>query len=166
MPYCEAHFMEQFVPKCPTCREPVTTGGVVACGRTWHSEHFTCRNPGGCSNAFGDEGFLEQHGEPYCTEHYYELFGERCAGCSKVLLGASLSAMNKKWRAFAPCAFCVVRPRRLPAPAPAPAPASRSVLLTHPSLPCCPASTPSRFSSPLPVYVTALRPQIRTASSA
>ena len=106
MPYCEAHFMEQFVPKCPTCCEPVTTGGVVACGRTWHAECFTCRNPGGCSNSFGADGFLEQHGEPYCTEHYYELFGERCAGCDKVLVGASLSAMNKKWRELVLRVWC------------------------------------------------------------
>ena len=112
LPYCEDHFMQNFVEKCPACLEPVTTGGVVACGRTWHSGCFGCRNPGGCTNPpFGDDGFMEEHGEPYCTEHFYELFGERCAGCDQVLVGPSLSAMNKKFREYiSPNSRCCFSP--------------------------------------------------------
>ena len=50
-----------------------------------------------CSNFFGDEGFHEHEGKPYCRADFYNMFAPKCAGCLKPILANYISAMNVQW---------------------------------------------------------------------
>lgn len=103
-PFCETCFVDLFVPKCHGCAEPVKDSGISAMGYTWHSACFVCHD---CSEPFPDGQYFVMDGAPYCQEHYFENFGERCAGCNEVITDQILNALDKTWHAdcFA-CEHC------------------------------------------------------------
>ncbi|CAK8697134.1 leupaxin-like isoform X2 [Clavelina lepadiformis] len=93
-PYCENDYHKLFSPTCAYCNQPVLGQCVTALNNTWHPEHFFCAM---CSNFFGDEGFHEHEGKPYCRADFYNMFAPKCAGCLKPILANYISAMNVQW---------------------------------------------------------------------
>ena len=67
---------------------------VTALNNTWHPEHFFCAH---CNNYFGEDGFHEHDGKPYCRADFYNLFAPHCASCEKPILSNYISALNAKW---------------------------------------------------------------------
>lgn len=54
-----------------------------------------------------DPCFFEHDGHPYCTEHHYEMFGERCGGCEEVIKADKIfHALGQAWHEEHFC--CVV----------------------------------------------------------
>nr|XP_018670568.1 paxillin isoform X1 [Ciona intestinalis] len=93
-PYCEKDYHKLFSPTCAYCVQPVLGQCVTALNKTWHPEHFFCAM---CSNFFGDEGFHEFEGKPYCRADYYNMFAPKCGGCMKPILTNYISALNAQW---------------------------------------------------------------------
>nr|CAB3265332.1 paxillin [Phallusia mammillata] len=93
-PYCEKDYHNLFSPNCAHCNRPVLGQCVTALNKTWHPEHFFCAM---CSNFFGDDGFHEFEGKPYCRADYYNMFAPKCGGCLKPILSNYISALNAQW---------------------------------------------------------------------
>jgi paxillin len=93
-PYCEEHYFENFAPKCAKCARPVVSDGLRACGAVWHKECFCCVT---CGVEFADGKFMERDGQPYCEQHFLEMFGQRCGGCGLVIRDKYLQAMDQSW---------------------------------------------------------------------
>ncbi|KAI8800629.1 hypothetical protein BJ742DRAFT_685865 [Cladochytrium replicatum] len=84
-------------PACAYCGDPVLDRCIKAVESTWHPEHFFCAQ---CGQLFAPgAGFLEKDGLPYCETDYFQLFGMKCAGCGKVILGEYVTALEKSWHA-------------------------------------------------------------------
>ena len=62
--------------------------------RTWHPEHFFCAH---CGKNFGDDGYHEKDGRPYCRTDYFELFAPKCGGCNTAITDNYISALSTQW---------------------------------------------------------------------
>ncbi|XP_045111268.1 leupaxin-like isoform X7 [Portunus trituberculatus] len=93
-PYCEQDYHDLFSPRCAYCNGPILDKCVTALDKTWHPKHFFCTQ---CGNTFGDEGFHERDGKPYCREDYYNMFAPKCGGCNSPIMENYISALNAQW---------------------------------------------------------------------
>lgn len=67
---------------------------MTALEKTWHTEHFFCAQ---CGQQFGEDGFHERDGKPYCRTDYFDMFAPKCGGCSKPIMENYISALNTQW---------------------------------------------------------------------
>lgn len=81
-----------FIQKCVTALE-----------KTWHTEHFFCAQ---CGKQFGEEGFHEKDGRPYCRDDYFDMFAPKCGGCNRPIMENYVSALSTQWHAD--CFVCRV----------------------------------------------------------
>lgn len=79
---------------CQGCKKEISGQYLEALGHKWHPQHFVCAS---CGKPFGDAGFLQHYGKPYCEQDYYERFGERCHACGEPIKGNFLEALGHKW---------------------------------------------------------------------
>jgi hypothetical protein len=91
LPYCEEHYLSQFVPKCVACNEHVTEGGQSIRERTWHGDCFKCTT---CKKPFADDVFYEYEDEPYCEEHFFQAQGMFCAKCSEPISDVAVEVLT------------------------------------------------------------------------
>lgn len=94
VPYCEKDYHNIFSPKCAYCNAAILGKCVTALDKTWHPEHFFCTQ---CGKQFGEDGFHEKDGKPYCRDDYLEMFALKCAGCNRPITENYISAMNSQW---------------------------------------------------------------------
>lgn len=81
-----AHFLCGFFLLLQKC--------VTALEKTWHMEHFFCAQ---CGKQFGEEGFHEREGKPYCRDDYFDMFAPKCGACNKAIMENYISALNSQW---------------------------------------------------------------------
>lgn len=93
-PFCERDYHEQFAPRCAYCNGAILDSCVTALDQTWHPEHFVCAS---CGRSFGENGFHERDGKPYCREDYYAMFAPRCGGCGQPIMDSYISALSAHW---------------------------------------------------------------------
>uniref|UniRef100_A0A8C0X5H7 LIM zinc-binding domain-containing protein n=1 Tax=Castor canadensis TaxID=51338 RepID=A0A8C0X5H7_CASCN len=93
-PFCPECYFERFSPRCGFCNQPIRHKMVTALGTHWHPEHFCCVS---CGEPFGDEGFHEREGRPYCRRDFLQLFAPRCQGCQGPILDNYISALSALW---------------------------------------------------------------------
>ncbi|KAK4697457.1 hypothetical protein P7C71_g619, partial [Lecanoromycetidae sp. Uapishka_2] len=67
--YCHLDFHELFSPRCRSCKTPIETEVVLACGGSWHVGHFFCAE---CGDPFDAKTpFVEKDGgedeKPVCV---------------------------------------------------------------------------------------------------
>lgn len=67
---------------------------VTALEKTWHMEHFFCAQ---CGKQFGEEGFHEKEGKPYCRDDYFDMFAPKCGACNRAIMENYISALNSQW---------------------------------------------------------------------
>ncbi|XP_023378175.1 transforming growth factor beta-1-induced transcript 1 protein isoform X6 [Pteropus vampyrus] len=80
---------------CGSCNKHIAGQKMVtALGTHWHPEHFCCVS---CGEPFGDEGFHEREGRPYCRQDFLQLFAPRCQGCQGPILDNYISALSALW---------------------------------------------------------------------
>ncbi|EEB16790.1 Paxillin, putative [Pediculus humanus corporis] len=94
VPYCESDYHNLFSPRCAYCNGPILDKCVTALEKTWHTEHFFCAQ---CGKQFGEEGFHEREGKPYCREDYFDMFAPKCGGCNRPIMENYISALNSQW---------------------------------------------------------------------
>lgn len=57
-------------------------------------EHFFCAQ---CGKQFGEEGFHEREGKPYCRDDYFDMFAPKCGACNRAIMENYISALNAQW---------------------------------------------------------------------
>ncbi|XP_061895261.1 paxillin [Entelurus aequoreus] len=92
--YCTKDYHQLFSPRCAYCGGPIVQNILTALDQTWHPDHFFCTH---CGDFFGDDGFLEKEGKPYCRKDFYQLFAPKCAGCGEPVMEKYLTAANGTW---------------------------------------------------------------------
>ncbi|NXU59984.1 LPXN protein, partial [Turnix velox] len=102
-PYCEEDYHRDFCPRCAYCAGPIQENVLTALEQTWHPEHFFCNH---CGKVFGDDGFHEQGGKPYCRQDFLALFAPKCQGCGRPVTDSYLSALQGVWHPD--CFVCAV----------------------------------------------------------
>ncbi|NWR24108.1 LPXN protein, partial [Emberiza fucata] len=92
--FCEEDYHQAFSPRCAYCAGPIREKVLTALEQTWHPEHFFCAH---CGKVFGDEGFLERNGKPYCHQDFLAMFAPKCQGCERPVIDNYLSALQGVW---------------------------------------------------------------------
>ncbi|NWW66628.1 LPXN protein, partial [Ifrita kowaldi] len=115
--FCEEDYHQAFSPRCAYCAGPIREVSelppglprqpppapsprlflqkvLTALEQTWHPEHFFCAH---CGKVFGDEGFMERSGKPYCHQDFLALFAPKCQGCERPVTDNYLSALEGVW---------------------------------------------------------------------
>ncbi|KAF5906447.1 PDZ and LIM domain protein 7 isoform X1, partial [Clarias magur] len=91
-------------PLCAACNKIIRGRYVVALGRSWHPEEFTCCQ---CRAVLDEGGFFEEKGSVYCTKCYDNRYAPNCAKCKKKIAGEIMHALKMTYhvQCFA-CAAC------------------------------------------------------------
>ncbi|KAF1596768.1 Leupaxin, partial [Eudyptes moseleyi] len=115
--YCEEDYHQAFSPRCAYCASPIREVSppglprhpppppaaspclflqkvLTALDQTWHPEHFFCAH---CGKVFGDDGFHERSGKPYCRQDFLAMFAPKCQGCERPVMDNYLSALQGVW---------------------------------------------------------------------
>lgn len=80
--------------KCHKCNEVITQRIITALGKSWHPEHFACRE---CKNPIVEATFNEKEGEPVCTNCYKLKYSDICAYCHQAITEKTIKALDKTW---------------------------------------------------------------------
>jgi hypothetical protein len=95
--YCHLDFHEFFSPRCRSCKTPIEGEIVVACGHSYHVDHFFCAE---CGDPFSSTTpFVEGNdGYAYCVRCHTRRTSARCKGCKAPILDeVTVEALGGKW---------------------------------------------------------------------
>ena len=95
-PYCHEDFMDTFAHRCAGCKDPVFGAHLTALGKHWHVDCFVCTT---CKDPFEAGKYFTHANKPYCSTHYHDKVGKRCAGCGAVITENHVSALGASWHA-------------------------------------------------------------------
>ena len=102
--YCHLDYHEFFSPRCRSCKTPIETEVVLACGGSWHVGHFFCAE---CGDPFDAKTpFVERDGYAWCVGCHAVRFSGKCRGCRKPVVDGGVSALGGEWHLE--CFCCVV----------------------------------------------------------
>ncbi|KAE9415169.1 hypothetical protein Angca_009384 [Angiostrongylus cantonensis] len=84
------------IPKgdCAHCDKPIIGQVVIALGKMWHPEHYTCCE---CGLELGHRNFFERNGRAFCEEDYHNLFSPRCSSCHGPIKDRCVTALNRNY---------------------------------------------------------------------
>ncbi|XP_030647567.1 PDZ and LIM domain protein 5a [Chanos chanos] len=92
-------------PVCAHCNTVIRGPFLVAMGKSWHPEEFTCAH---CHTSLAHVGFVEEQGSGrgtvYCEHCYEEFFAPTCARCQGKILGEVINALKQTWHVC--CFLC------------------------------------------------------------
>ncbi|XP_066572645.1 PDZ and LIM domain protein 7 isoform X2 [Amia ocellicauda] len=91
-------------PVCAACSKVIRGRYLVALGRSWHPEEFTCSQ---CKVVLEEGGFFEERGSVFCTKCYDSRYAPNCAKCKKKITGEIMHALKMTWHVQCfMCAAC------------------------------------------------------------
>ena len=103
--YCHLDYHELYSPRCRSCKTPIESEVVLACGGSWHVGHFFCAE---CGDPFDAKTpFVEKNGYAWCVGCHAGKFSGKCKGCRKPVVEGGVSALGSEWHVD--CFCCVVR---------------------------------------------------------
>lgn len=107
--YCHLDFHELYSPRCRSCKTPIETEIVLACGGSWHVGHFFCAE---CGDPFDAKTpFVEKDGYAWCVGCHAGRFSGKCRGCKRPVVEGGVMALGGEWHES--CFCCVVSPLNL-----------------------------------------------------
>lgn len=68
---------------------------LVALGRSWHPEEFTCSQ---CKAVLDEGGFFEERGSVYCTNCHDNRYAPNCSKCKKKITGVRARVAPQTWK--------------------------------------------------------------------
>ena len=102
--YCHLDYHELYSPRCRSCKTPIESEVVLACGGSWHVGHFFCAE---CGDPFDAKTpFVEKNGYAWCVGCHAGKFSGKCKGCRKPVVEGGVSALGSEWHVD--CFRCVV----------------------------------------------------------
>ncbi|XP_061581005.1 PDZ and LIM domain protein 7 isoform X2 [Cololabis saira] len=91
-------------PVCGACNKIIRGRYLVALGRSWHPEEFTCSQ---CKVVLEEGGFFEERGAVYCTKCHDNRYAPNCAKCKKMITGEIMHALKMTYHVQCfKCAAC------------------------------------------------------------
>ncbi|XP_028271526.1 PDZ and LIM domain protein 7 isoform X2 [Parambassis ranga] len=91
-------------PVCGACNKIIRGRYLVALGRSWHPEEFTCSQ---CKAVLEEGGFFEERGAVYCTKCHDNRYAPNCAKCKKKITGEIMHALKMTYHVQCfKCAAC------------------------------------------------------------
>ncbi|MEE6479758.1 hypothetical protein FKM82_012369 [Ascaphus truei] len=91
-------------PICSQCNKVIRGRYLLAFGRYYHPEEFTCTQ---CHKVLEEGGFFEEKGSILCPRCYDVGFAPNCAKCKKKITGEIMHALKMTWHVQCfTCAFC------------------------------------------------------------
>ncbi|XP_044062221.1 PDZ and LIM domain protein 7 isoform X6 [Siniperca chuatsi] len=91
-------------PLCGACNKIIRGRYLVALGRSWHPEEFTCSQ---CKVVLEEGGFFEERGSVYCTKCHDNRYAPNCAKCKKKITGEIMHALKMTYHVQCfKCAAC------------------------------------------------------------
>ncbi|XP_030001502.1 PDZ and LIM domain protein 7 isoform X5 [Sphaeramia orbicularis] len=91
-------------PVCGACNKIIRGRYLVALGRSWHPEEFTCSQ---CKAVLEEGGFFEERGSVYCTSCHDNRYAPNCAKCKKKITGEIMHALKMTYHVQCfKCAAC------------------------------------------------------------
>lgn len=106
--YCHLDYHELYSPRCRSCKTPIESEVVLACGGSWHVGHFFCAE---CGDPFDAKTpFVEKNGYAWCVGCHAGKFSGKCKGCRKPVVEGGVSALGSEWHIG--CFCCVVSSTR------------------------------------------------------
>ncbi|XP_068181006.1 PDZ and LIM domain protein 7 isoform X2 [Antennarius striatus] len=91
-------------PVCGACNKIIRGRYLVALGRSWHPEEFTCSQ---CKMVLEEGGFFEERGSVYCTKCHDNRYAPNCAKCKKKITGEIMHALKMTYHVQCfKCAAC------------------------------------------------------------
>nr|XP_055131443.1 LIM domain-binding protein 3 isoform X2 [Symphalangus syndactylus] len=91
-------------PLCGHCNNVIRGPFLVAMGRSWHPEEFTCAY---CKTSLADVCFVEEQNNVYCERCYEQFFAPLCAKCNAKIMGEVMHALRQTWHTTCfVCAAC------------------------------------------------------------
>ncbi|XP_016098178.1 PDZ and LIM domain protein 5-like [Sinocyclocheilus grahami] len=88
-------------PMCGQCNMVIRGPYLVAMGKSWHKEEFTCSH---CHSSLADVGFVEERGSVYCERCYEQFLAPACFKCQQKILGEVINALKQTWHVY--CFLC------------------------------------------------------------
>ncbi|KAI6806063.1 hypothetical protein KC342_g19002, partial [Hortaea werneckii] len=93
--YCHLDYHELFSPRCKTCRTPIESRVVVACGNAYHEGHFFCA---ACGDPFdASTPFVEKDDYAWCVGCHTHRYSSKCRKCRKPVTEVVVRALGKEW---------------------------------------------------------------------
>ncbi|XP_026576865.1 PDZ and LIM domain protein 7 [Pseudonaja textilis] len=91
-------------PVCYQCNKIIRGRYLMALGRYYHPEEFTCSQ---CRKVLDEGGFFEEKGSIFCPKCYDMRYAPNCAKCKKKITGEIMHALKMTWhvQCFV-CAAC------------------------------------------------------------
>ncbi|XP_041049064.1 PDZ and LIM domain protein 7 isoform X3 [Carcharodon carcharias] len=91
-------------PVCAHCNKVIKGRYLVALGRSWHPEEFTCNQ---CKMTLTEGGFFEEKGSVFCGKCYENKHAPNCAKCKQKIIGEIMHALKQTWHVKCfNCAAC------------------------------------------------------------
>ncbi|XP_067455001.1 PDZ and LIM domain protein 7 isoform X4 [Thunnus thynnus] len=91
-------------PVCGACNKIIRGRYLVALGRSWHPEEFTCSQ---CKAVLEEGGFFEERGSVFCTKCHDNRYAPNCAKCKKKITGEIMHALKMTYHVQCfKCAAC------------------------------------------------------------
>ncbi|KAM9833331.1 PDZ and LIM domain protein 7 isoform 1-T3 [Syngnathus typhle] len=91
-------------PVCGACNKIIRGRYLVALGRSWHPEEFTCSQ---CKVVLEEGGFFEERGAVFCTKCHDNRYAPNCAKCKKKITGEIMHALKVTYHVQCfKCAAC------------------------------------------------------------
>ncbi|XP_028574328.2 PDZ and LIM domain protein 7 isoform X1 [Podarcis muralis] len=88
-------------PICYQCNKIIRGRYLVALGRYYHPEEFTCSQ---CRKVLDEGGFFEEKGSIFCPKCYDIRYAPNCAKCKKKITGEIMHALKMTWHVH--CFIC------------------------------------------------------------
>ncbi|TIB72683.1 RhoGAP-domain-containing protein [Wallemia mellicola] len=83
-PLCETHYFKRLDLICYNCNMALRGSYITACGKKYHTNHFTCSI---CHLIFGPkDSYYEHDQQVFCHFHYSTRFAVKCCGCKVAIL--------------------------------------------------------------------------------
>ncbi|KAJ3588458.1 hypothetical protein NHX12_012050 [Muraenolepis orangiensis] len=91
-------------PVCGACDKIIRGRYLVALGRSWHPEEFTCSQ---CKVVLEEGGFFEERGSVFCTKCHDHRYAPNCVKCKKKIAGEIMHALKMTYHVECfKCAAC------------------------------------------------------------
>lgn len=91
-PYCEKHYNLLFSENCAKCGKGIDGEVFEALERKYHLDCFTCTV--GDHKIGAGVNFHMYEEKVYCSDHFQELFLQRCAGCNDIIKGQYIKVLD------------------------------------------------------------------------
>lgn len=88
-------------PMCAHCNTIIRGPFLVAMGKSWHKDEFSCAH---CHSSLADLGFVEERGSVFCENCYEQFFAPECCRCQQKILGEVINALKQTWHVY--CFLC------------------------------------------------------------